>query len=175
MRKIVLLPAGLLPLTIFDAFTLSYIYQPGTTTFVDPVNPTTSYFRGLQAGVFLNLGSLLRTPVNNRKAKTDLRIAQNDQDEYDLTLATEVKTRYYTYIMSMATLKLQSRNMQQAEAASKDAEYKYKKGELIFDTYNKTQIQYTQNIQTKIEAEGNLFIAKASLEEILGDKLENIK
>ena len=45
----------------FDALTLSYVYQPGTTV-IDPVNPKTSYFKGLQAGIFLNVGGLMAKP-----------------------------------------------------------------------------------------------------------------
>ncbi|GAA4319310.1 hypothetical protein GCM10023149_17950 [Mucilaginibacter gynuensis] len=162
-------------LSLFDALSVSYIYQPGNTTTIDPVNPSTSYFKGLQAGVFLNLGSLLRTPVNVRKAKSELQVAQNDQAEYDLTLATEVRKRYYLYVQRLAQLKLQTRSRQQAENAAKDMEYKYKKGEETFDAYNKILIQLTEHSESKISAEGNLFIAKADLEELLGQKLETIK
>ncbi|RCH55132.1 hypothetical protein DJ568_08045 [Mucilaginibacter hurinus] len=162
-------------LSVFDALTVSYIYQPNQNTIIDPVNPTTSYFKGFQAGVFLNLGQLLRVPVNIRRAKSDQRIAESEQAEYDLTIGAEVRRRYYTYLQRVAQLKLQSRTIIQSENALKDAEHKYRRGEVTFDSYNQTQIQYTEHIQTKIEAEGNVFIAKAALEEMLGDKLENIK
>ncbi|RYZ98086.1 MAG: hypothetical protein EOP47_20155 [Sphingobacteriaceae bacterium] len=166
---------SLASLSVFDAFTVSYIYQPNQNTVIDPVNPTTSYFKGFQAGVFLNLGTMLRVPVNIRRAKSDLKIAKNEQDEYDLTITAEVKRRYFTYIQRVSQLKVQSRTMVQSENAMKETEYRYKKGEVAFEAYNTMQIQYAERIQSKIEAEGNVFIAKADLEEMLGDKLENIK
>src|SRR5215217_1511440 len=41
-----------------DALTVSYVYTPNDPT-INPVNPTSTYFKGLQAGVFLNVGQLL--------------------------------------------------------------------------------------------------------------------
>ncbi|MCC8423774.1 TolC family protein [Mucilaginibacter sp. UR6-11] len=161
-------------MSIFNALTVSYVYQPGTTT-IDPVNPSTSYFKGLQAGVFLNLGTLLSQPYLTRQAKEELLIAHNDQDEYQITIATEVKKRYYLYIQRIAELKLQTKSAQDVESSLKDITYKFQKGEETFDNYNKIQVQYTDHQQTKIQAEANVFIAKADLEELLGTKLENIK
>lgn len=157
-----------------DALTVSYVYQPGTTT-IDPVNPTTSYFKGLQAGVFLNIGTLLAKPSQVKQAKQELLIAHNELDEYRITITTEVKKRYYLYIQRVAELKLQIRAMLETENSLKDFKYKFEKGEETFDSYNKVQIQYSEHQQTKVQAEANIFIAKADLEELLGTKLENIK
>jgi outer membrane protein TolC len=167
---------SLASVSLLDALTLSYVYQPGNTTIIDPENPTSgNRFKGFQAGLFINLGTIVRMPLNVKKAKAQLRMAENDQAEYDLTLATEVKKRYYTYIQRMGQLKVITRAMQQAENSLKDVEYRYKKGEETYDTYNKTQIQVTEQTQTKIEAEAQVFITKAGLEEMIGDKLENIR
>lgn len=160
--------------SLLDALTVSYVYQPGTTT-IDPVNPSTSYFKGLQAGVFLNIGTLLAKPYQVRQAKQELIIARNDLDEYRITITTEIKKRYYLYIQRLAELKLQIRAMQDTENALKDLKYKFEKGEETFDSYNKVQIQYSEHQQTKVQAEANVFIAKADLEELLGTKLENVK
>jgi len=161
--------------SLFEALTVSYVYQPGTTTTIDPVNPSTSYFKGLQAGIFLNLGTLIERPSLIKQSKQELLIAHNDQDEYMLNLATEVKKRYYTYIQRMAELKLQTKAVQDAENSLKDIRYKFEKGEETFDSYNKVQADYTNHEISKVEAEANLFIAKADVEELLGTKLENVK
>lgn len=161
-------------MSVFDALTVSYVYQPGTTT-IDPANPSTSYFKGLQAGVFLNIGTLLAKPYLTKAAKQELLIAHNEQDEYRITIATEVKKRYYLYIQRVAELKLQTKSVQDVESSLNDIKYKFEKGEETFDNYNKVQGQYTDHQQTKIQAEANVFIARADLEELLGTKLENIK
>lgn len=161
-------------LGLLSALTVSYIYQPGTTT-IDPANPSTSYFKGFQAGVFLNVGTILSQPYLTRQAKQELLIANNDQDEYFLTLTTEVKKRYYVYIQRLAELKLQTKAEQDMESSLKDIKYKFEKGEETFDNYTKTQVQVTDRQASKIEAEASLFSAKADLEELLGTQLENIK
>lgn len=161
--------------SIFDALSLSYIYQPENVTVVDPSNPGTRFFQGLQLGVFINLGTILRTPMNIKRAKAERRVAESERDEYQLTLAAEVKRRYYLYIQRVGQLKTQTRAWQESENGIKDIEYRYKKGEATFETFNTAQVQLTQRRTQKIEAEANVFISKSDLEEMLGEKLENIK
>lgn len=158
----------------FDAFTLSYVYQPGTTT-IDPTNPSTSYFKGLQAGVFFNIGTIIEKPYQIKQSREELKIANNDQEEYLLTLSTEIKKRYYVYVERLAELKLLTKSLQDMEGSLKDVKYKFEKGEETFDNYNKAQVDYTSRQASKIGAEANLFSAKADLEELLGTKLENVK
>ncbi|GAA4911773.1 TolC family protein [Mucilaginibacter defluvii] len=161
--------------SIFDALSLSYIYQPENVTVVDPSNPGTRFFQGLQLGVFINLGTILRTPMNIKRAKAERRVAESERDEYQLTLAAEVKRRYYLYIQRVGQLKTQTRAWQESENGIKDIEYRYKKGEATFETFNTAQVQLTQRRTQKIESEANVFISKSDLEEMLGEKLENIK
>ncbi|RYY36021.1 MAG: hypothetical protein EOP46_07970 [Sphingobacteriaceae bacterium] len=161
--------------TIFDAVSLSYIYQPSNFSVVDPTNPGSRYIRGLQAGVFINLGTILRTPMNISRAKAERRVAESEQAEYDITLTTQVRKRYYTYIQRIGELKVQTSSTQQSANAYKDAEYRYKKGELTFAEFSQAQNLVTAQSQAKIAAEANLFSAKADLEELLGDRLETIQ
>ena len=158
----------------FDALTLSYVYQPGTAI-VDPVNPKTSYFRGLQAGVFLNVGALVAKPYVIKQAKQDMLVVQSEQEEYLVTLAAEVKRRYFLYLQRIAELKLQIRAASDSENQLKDVKYRFEKGEDTFESYSKVLIQVTEHQQTMVQTEANVFISKADLEELLGTKLENVK
>jgi outer membrane protein TolC len=160
--------------SLLNALTVSYVYQPGQTT-INPVNPASSYFKGLQAGVFLNIGTLIAQPSQVRQAKEELMIAKQDQEEYVLNLATEVKKRYYVYIECMAQLKLQINALQDAQNSFNDIKYKFEKGEESFENFNKMQSDLTNHKSAKIQAEANLFLAKADVEELLGVKLEYIK
>ncbi len=159
--------------TWLDALTLSYVYQPADPT-INPVNPTSTYFKGAQAGVFLNVGALLSKPSAIKQAKHEMMVTQSEQEEYLITLAYEVKRRYYTYLQRVAELKLQVRAAEDTEAQMKDFKYKFEKGEESFDSYSKVLIQFTEHQQTKVQAEANVFIAKADVEELLGTKLENV-
>jgi len=126
-------------------------------------------------GLFFNLGNYLQKTYQLKQAREELKIADYDQDEYYLTLATDVKKRYYNYLQSMANVKLQTQTAEDAEAALKSVKHKFEKGEETYDNFNKAQVTVTDHIQSKIAAETNYLIAKAELEELLGDKLENIK
>ena len=164
-----------------DAFTFSYVYQPHSSTIVNttPGTATTgsnySYFNGIQVGLFFNLGNYLEKPYASRVAKQELMIANNDRDEYFLTLTTEVKKRYYAYVLSMAELKIQVQSAQDAEEISKSIRYKFEKGEETYDNYNKAQTTYADHNRTRIQAEAALLTARADLEELLGQELESIK
>ncbi len=171
-------------LSYLDALTFSYVYQPNstfnlnalqTTAGTDVIGTRTGLFKGTQFGVFFNLGSYLQKPYAVKQAKQELIITNNDIQDALITLTTQVKKRYYIYLQKVASLKLQMQAASDADNVMRDIKYKFQKGEETLDSYNKARISHTQQIQTKITAEADLFMAKADLEEIIGDKLENIK
>ncbi|MDT3404213.1 TolC family protein [Mucilaginibacter terrae] len=174
-------------LSYLDALTFSYVYQPNTTLNLNALQPgnvdgsatgvnnRTSIFKGTQFGLFFNLGSYLQKPFAVKQARRELTIANNDVQEYLLTLATQVRKRYYTYVQRIASLKLQTQAAIDAEGVMKDVKYRFEKGEVTVESYNQARISNTQQIQAKITAETDLFTAKADLEELLGEKLENIR
>ncbi len=174
-------------LSYLDALTFSYVYQPKTTFNLNALQPgntdgslagtnnRTSLFSGTQFGLFFNLGSYLQKPFAVRQSKQEMAIANNEIQEYTLTLTTQVRKRYYQYIQRLGALKLQSQATIDAQNVLKDIRYRFEKGEETLDNYNKARITLVQQNQTKITAEADLFLAKADLEELLGDRLENIK
>jgi outer membrane protein TolC len=155
----------------FDGLSFSYVYQPNNT--LNIVNP--NFFNGYQLGVFLNLGSLIQKPFNVRQAKEQLNISVNDQEEYELNLIADVKKRYFTYIQFLTTLKMRSQAVDDAESILKIIKIKFEKGEETFENYNQALLTYTSQNESKIQNEANLLIAKADLEELLGQKLETIQ
>jgi outer membrane protein TolC len=165
---------GKADISYLDEFSLSYVYQPKTTIVLNGVS-IPSQFNGFQAGVFFNLGSFLEKPFAVRQAKEQLIEASADQDEYFLTLANDVKKRYYTYIQTLATLRLQTQATLNAENAFSDIKHKFEKGEQTFENYSSAQNNLTNSYQSKITAETNMLIAKADLEELLGEKIEDVK
>jgi outer membrane protein TolC len=154
----------------FDVLTFTYQYSPNNTTTL--TNP--SYLNGYQFGVFINVGSLLQKHPNVKIAKEDLTIAKLEEAEYELNIEAMVKQRYFLYISQLALLRVKTQAASDAEAALKDVKYRYEKGEALFDDYNKSLINYSDKVESKIETEGAMLIAKSSLEEMLGKKLEEI-
>lgn len=149
---------------------LSYVYSPSTTLNLE--NPT--FFSGYQIGFNLNLNSILQNPGNIKRAKEELKIVNLEKEEYLLELTTEVKTRYYTYIKSFKALKIITQSYVDAQNGHSMSKYKFEKGETSLGEYTDASSRYATLTQTKLEAEVNLLVAKASLEELLGVKLEAI-
>jgi outer membrane protein TolC len=164
-----------------DAFSVSYIYQPqgflGVNNNGAATGSTGNYgtFNGVQVGITFNLGTFLEKPATVRAAKKELAIAYDMRDEYLLTLTNNIKKRYYTYVQDIANLKLATSAAVNSQEVLNAMKHKFERGEDTFENYNRAQLSVTSSNQTKIQAETNVLIAKADLEELLGEKLEDVK
>ncbi|WP_345951611.1 MULTISPECIES: TolC family protein [unclassified Mucilaginibacter] len=154
-----------------DAFNVSYFYRPNRT--VDIVDP--NLFNGYQLGVSLNLGSLFQKPFATKEAKLEYKVAQLQERQYNLTITALVKERYFAYLEQMGQLRLRTKSYTDAEALVKQLRYKFEKGEAQFDDYQRALILSAEQNQQLIHAEAGVFTTKSALEELLGDKLENVK
>jgi len=169
--KVAKTTVGQKQLSWLDAFSFGYFYNPDNT--IDMVNPR--FFNGYQLAFNVNLGSILQKPGNVKQAKEGVKLAQFDLDEYNLTLETEVKRRYFSYLQALANLRLQTKASSDALNISKEIKTKYEKSETTFEQYSISQMSYSGVLQSKIAAESNFLIAKASLEELLTKKVEEIQ
>ena len=154
----------------FDFFSFSVNYSP-----TNSISISNYVLTGYQFGMGVNFASLLQKPFVVKDAKNQLIIAKLDKDEYDLGFELEVKSRYVKYIQQLTVLKLQLKNEVDLDANLKQTKYKFEKGEESFENYNKALIALTETKQNIIASEGNLLIAKYSLEEVIGKKLEDIR
>lgn len=159
----------------FESFTFSYVYQPYQLNTVNYSDPAHTYFNGLQVGVFFNLGNFLERPSTIRQAREELYQTSNQQQEYLINLELNVKTNYYTYLQRLASLKNFNQAVLDAGNLAQDVRHKYQKGEDTFENYSRAQVTLSQENELRLQAETNLLIAKAALEALVGDKLENIK
>lgn len=155
-----------------DAFSVSYYYRP-TQGAVDIVNP--NIFNGYQLGFSLNLGAILQKPFATKEAKAQYKVAQLEERQYNLTITALVKARYFAYLEQLGNLKLRTRAYTDAEALVKLLRNKFEKNEVTFDDYQRALIQSTEQNQQIIHAESGVFTTKSALEELLGEKLENIR
>jgi outer membrane protein TolC len=161
---------------VLDFISLSYIYYPGNIYAVNNVTGGTSTFlNGYQAGIFLNVGTMLSKPATVKQAKEEFIAAKMDKEALDLDVELEIRKRYFTYVEVSDVLKLKAKSMDDADDVLKTIKYKFQKGEVTFDVYNQALLSFSTYSQEKIAAEANLLIAKSSLEEILGTTLEKIK
>ncbi len=154
----------------YDFFSFSMNYSP-----TNSISISNYVLTGYQFGLGINFATLLQKPYVVKEAKNQLIIAKLDKEEYDLGFELDVKSRYVKYIQLLTVLKLQSKNEVDLDANFKQTKYKFEKGEETFDNYNKALIAVTETKQNIIASEGNLLIAKYSLEEVIGKKLEDIR
>ena len=160
-------------ISYLDIFNASYFYRPNNKTAIDVINPYA--VNGFQFSVNLNLGNFLQKPYAAKKAKADYKVAKLQAEDFRLTLATEVKKRYYAYIQQINQLKIYTQSVQDNQNVADNLKNKFEKGEVALDTYNQSRINLTIASTSKIQTEVNLLSAKDALEEIIGMKLSEVK
>ena len=157
-------------LSWFDFFTLSAFYSPNTS-----VTLTNATLTGVQIGLFINFSNIIQKPTLIKQTKEEVAIAQLTADQYAITLETDVKNRYFKYMQTLTVLRVQNQNAIDIEALFKQIKFKYERGEETLENYTKLMIQNADQKQKIIDAESAVLIAKTTLEELVGKKLEEIK
>ena len=163
----------------FSIFTFNYIWTPpnNASSSAGAVATTTglSYATGASFGIGTNLGMILQKPGLVKVAREEYDSAQMNEEEYLLNLTATVKQRSYVDVQQMSTLNFKTKMTESADHLAKEAKYKFEKGEQTFDQYNSAYLTYSNTVQSKMDTEVAFLIAKSSLEEIIGVKLEEIK
>src|SRR5690606_34908629 len=96
--------ASMEALTYLDMINVSYYYRPKDRTSINPENPYS--VNGFQLSVGTSIGRLVTTPSRIKQAKIDYEISKLDSEDYEKLLVSEVKSRYYNYILQLKELKL---------------------------------------------------------------------
>ncbi len=162
-----------IPLTYLEGFNAFYFYRPEDRRAVNPENPYV--FNGIQLGINFDLSTILQKPFLAKQAKADHKIAQYEIEAYDRLLETEVKARYYNYVMSMAELKTRNQDYQDAELMLSRSITIYENGELPIEQYNAIKMTTTSARSTLIQTEGAYLKAKDALEEMIGMDINEVK
>ena len=158
-------------LSYFDIFSFSYLLSPFNRT--PALNP--NMLNGYQFGFFANVGSLLQKPTVIRQARDELNVIEKEKEVYELSLEADVKRRYFEYVKTKALYRIVAQSVLDAQGMAEDIKYRFERGEVTFETYNQALLDRTNRLQTKISFAGDVLIAKSSLEELLGKKLEEIQ
>jgi outer membrane protein TolC len=164
-------------LSYLDIVNVSYIFRPsGNQAVVTPGVGANPYaFNGLQYGLSLSLGSFLTKPFQIKAAKINYEIAKLEESQFDITLETEVKNRYYNYLQAVAQLKLSTQTLQDAALISESLKTKFENGTATLDSYDQSRASVNGAKSGQISAEVNLLKTRDLLEEIIGKKLSEIK
>ena len=158
-------------LSYFDILSFSYLFSPSNQAAA--LNP--NMLTGYQFGFFANVGSLIQKPTVIRQARDELKVIEKEKEVYELTLEADVKRRYFEYVKAKALYRVVAQSVLDAQGVAEDIKYRFEKGEVTFETYNQALLDKTNRLQTKISYAGDVLIAKSSLEELLGKKLEEIQ
>jgi outer membrane protein TolC len=159
----------------FDLVTFSYLYSPQNSINLASTSVISSVFQGYQISVSLNFKSFFEKGFAIKNAKESVNLAMLEQQNYNLTLEAEVKTRYFNYIRQAAILRLRTRSGLDAQSIMDQAQHQFAQSTMTIENYTKASIAYSESNQTKIDAEAGWLIAKSALEEIIGKKIEAVK
>jgi outer membrane protein TolC len=159
--------------SFLDLFNASYFYRPNDNQIVNANNPYT--VNGWQFGITFNLGTYLQKPYILKRAKADYRVATLMNEDMQLTVVGEVKRRYYTYLQAVSQLKIRTQTAQDNKNISETSRHKFERGELSLDLYNASRMLVSASSTDQITAEVGYLNAKDALEEIIGQKLSEVK
>ncbi len=155
----------------FDVFSVSYVSQPNkTVNFIDP-----NFYSGYQFSVNVNIAEFIKKPNNVKQTRLELESSQYEAKEYEITLETEVKRRYFAYIQALNNVRLYTKTLQDADGLLKDLKLRYERGEATFDAYSQGLINFSSVSQSKIAAETAFLTTKVTIEELTITKIEDIK
>jgi outer membrane protein TolC len=154
-----------------DAFSASYIYSPQSS--INLTSPT--IFKGYQLVATVNLGMLFERPYTIHNARVAVKIAEENQEQYFLTIEAQVKRFYFAYLEAQADLRNKVNAVQDATTAVNQLKHTFDKGETTFQVYNEALTNLYNQTSFRLQAELAVFTAKTNLEELLGTKLESIK
>jgi outer membrane protein TolC len=157
--------------TWFDGFSASYIYSPESA--VNLTQPV--IFKGYQLVATISLGTLFEKPYTIHNARIAVKIAEEEQEQYNLTIEAQIKRFYFAYLEAQADLRNKVNAVQDATTAVNQLKHTFDKGETTYTVYSEALTNlYNQN-SFRVQAELAVFTAKTNLEELLGTKLESIK
>jgi outer membrane protein TolC len=157
--------------TWLDMFSASYIYSPQST--INITQPT--IFNGVQLVATVNLGMLFEKPYTIHNAREAVKVAEETQSQYMLTIEANVKRFYFAYLEAQADLRNKVNAVQDATTAVNQLKHTFERGETTFIVYNEALNNLYNQTSFRLQAELAVFTAKTNLEELLGEKLESIK
>lgn len=155
-----------------NALNFSYTYYPDFLNSADQTNTLPSR---VGIGVTVNIGTIFSLPMRVSQAKENLKISENNLASQYLNIRYEVQRRYYTYISKLRLYKSRMKRLEDSRSNLYMATRKFENGEIDLDLYNQALAGYNMNKELVIDSETGMYVDKASLEELIKIKLEEVK
>jgi outer membrane protein TolC len=132
------------------------------------------FFPRYNFGATISLGNFFIDPVKVKRAKEETAIALQNVNSRKLALRAEVLKRYQIYLTNKELLKVQTDALEDASATFSLAEQKFKNGEATIVDFNAALDNLNVRKIQKITADGEFYISKIAIEELIGVKLEEV-
>jgi outer membrane protein TolC len=165
-------------LSYLDIVNISYFYRPNDNTVLTTpgtINANPYSVNGVQLSFGISLGQFFEKPFVIKQAKLNYQMAQLEAQDFDKTIETEVKTRYYDYIQQTAQRKIISENLQQITLIADGQKTKFENSQVSLDAYDQSILSLSAAKSAQISAEIAFLKSQDALEEIIGKKLTEIK
>lgn len=148
-------------------FTYQYNLQ---TTAMNPTQPISLPRFG--AGVTVNLSSIFNRPIRVDMAKKDRDIAGENIKRQKLFIRAQTLRFWQTYQVQLDIVRSLTEAAEDAYTLSLINKKNFESGTLSADEYTRTLTNHMMLVQQQKTAEQNMLNARASLEEMIGLRLE---
>jgi len=153
-----------------NALNFSYIYYP------EFLNSSEGNFPSrFGIGISVNIGTIFGLPIRLSQAKENFKVAEHNKESQWLNIRYEVQRRFFAYISNYRIYMSRVKRLEDAKSNLLLSEHKFKNGEIDLDTYNQALTSFNINKELVIDAESAMNSEKASLEELIKIKLEEVK
>jgi outer membrane protein TolC len=129
-------------------------------------------------GVGVNIGDLIVRKHKIGIADQKIKIAEADVNQQKLKIRAETLNRYQKYLSSIEILKARVQALTTADANKEMINQLFEANKANFEDVNTSNGTYYESIESKIQADLDVKIAKINIEEIVGvkwDVLERFK
>jgi FKBP-type peptidyl-prolyl cis-trans isomerase len=132
------------------------------------------FYPRYNVSVRLSIGDIILTPMKVSKNKLQVKVTEAQVRAQKLNIRAEMLRRYQVYLTSIEVLKLRVKAVEEAHLIHLLVTKKFKKGEAILEDYNKSFLTFNNAQEAKVTAEGQVYLTKNSIEEMIGLKLEEV-
>lgn len=134
-----------------------------------------NFFPRYNVGVTFTPGLIVRIPSNVRKAKEDLKIAEEQINSQKLMVRTLVLSRYQNLLLYKKLLEIDMGTAEKSNSAYAFIEGQFKRGEVSLDEYNAATEDNNAKRRARLSAEAAYLKAKYELEQVIGVPFETVK
>jgi outer membrane protein TolC len=129
----------------------------------------------LSFGLNLNLSSIFNRPLKVDMAKRELEMVDQSILQQKLFIRSQVLQLYQTYTLQLEVVKTLTTAAEDSYTLSVINKKNFENGILTADEYIRSINNHMQLVERQKTSELNMLIARTSLEEIIGVKLEEVE